>query len=97
MLIKHTSWFVAQYGSLSMWSCQGLEYSHKAAKSAYQRYAQHSGGKTKTKKNPILQTYEHWYQIIQDRFRKQKIQDTVDDQDLELEAQIEARREMSLA
>jgi hypothetical protein len=47
VIVRRTPWFVEEYGSLCVWSCQGMEHSHHAAKSAYQRHTQHSGGKTR--------------------------------------------------
>lgn len=70
VFVKHASWFVNKYGSLSVWSCQGMEYSHYAAKSAYNKHTQHGGGRSK--KSPLVQTYQHWYRIIQHRFREIK-------------------------
>lgn len=97
MLVKHTPWFVAQYGSLSVWSCQGMEYSHHAAKTAYQKHTQHSGGKSR--KSPILQTYEHWYRIIQHRFRNIKLQENDESRShpYDIDVQIQTRRERLLA
>ena len=51
-----------------MWSCQGMENSHHAAKAAYQRHTQHAGGRQQTK-SPLHQTFEHWYRIIAHRLR----------------------------
>jgi hypothetical protein len=62
ILVKHAPWFVGEYGSLSVWSCQGMEKSHYAAKAAYQAYTQHGGTRNKT--SAILQLYEHWYRNI---------------------------------
>lgn len=97
--VKHAPWFVDSYGSLSVWSYQRMEYSHYAAKSAYQRHTQHNGGKSK--KSPLLQTYQHWYRIIQHRFQEQvekssERENHEGEQWLTMEAQIEKRREASL-
>jgi len=98
VIIKHAPWFVEEYGSLSVWSCQGMENSHHAAKSAYQRHTQHSGGRNR--KSALLQTYEHWYRIIQHRFRSLEFhtdaQESTDDTE-DIEASIQARRERYLA
>lgn len=69
-MVQHAPYFVGRYGSLAIWSCQGLENSHHAAKDAYQRHTQHSCGKSR--KSPLLQTYQHWYRIIAHRFRNKE-------------------------
>jgi len=79
---------------------QGMEYFHYAAKAAYQRHTQHEGGKSK--KSPLLQTYQHWYRIIHHRFREQteldaESQSHESDEWLTAEAKIEKRRTTSLA
>jgi len=50
-----------------------MEYSHYAAKAAYQRHTQHSSGRAK--KSPLVQTYQHWYRIIHHRFWDQEKHD----------------------
>lgn len=79
---------------------QGMEHSHYAAKAAYQRHTQHGGGRSI--KSPLLQTYQHWYRIIQHRFREQaeydaEIQSHETEEWLTVQAKIEKRREASLA
>lgn len=90
VFVKHAAWFVSEYGSLSVWSCQGMEYSHYAAKSAYQRHTQHEGGKSK--KSPLIQTYQHWYRIIQHRFRETEKQTRLDNEALHAETNIDEVR-----
>ena len=92
VMVRHAPYFVGRYGSLAIWSCQGLENSHHAAKNAYQRHTQHSGGKSR--KSPLLQTYQHWYRIIAHRFRNKEnvIASTDIDSQLQGEAAIAARR-----
>jgi hypothetical protein len=63
VLVKHCIWFIENYGSLAVWSCQGMEKMHYAAKSAFQRHTQHGGGTGRV--SPIVQTYEWWYKGIQ--------------------------------
>lgn len=48
-----------------------MEYSHYVAKIADQRHTQHGG--RRTNKSPLVQTYQHWYRIIQNRFDEQTI------------------------
>jgi len=75
-----------------------MENSHHAAKAAYQRHTQHSRGKNR--KSALLQTYEHWYRIIQYRFRNLEFQtndsEPTDDTP-DMEVAIQARRERYLA
>ena len=65
VLVKHSSWFVSKYDSLAIWSIQGMEKSHYAAKTAYHKHIQHSGGKNRS--SAIIQTYEWWFRVIQHR------------------------------
>lgn len=72
-----------------------MEASHHAAKAAYHRHTQHAGGKYK--KSPLLQTFEHWYKIIQHRFRnKDDLEHINETPDLTNEAAVQARRERSV-
>lgn len=57
-----------RYGSLSVWSCQGIEKSHHAAKAANQAHTQHGGTAART--SVIVQQYEHWYRNIQHRYTR---------------------------
>jgi len=76
-----------------------MEYSHYAAKATYQRHTQHSGGRSK--KSPLVLTYNHWYKIIQYRFRDQEKLDREasfgDIEGLVAEVQILKRREASIS
>lgn len=47
-----------------------MEKSHASAKSAYQRHTQHGG--TKQRISPIVQTFQHWYRIVQHRENEQQ-------------------------
>lgn len=94
-IIRHAPFFVERYGSLAVWSCQGMENSHHAAKSAYHRHTQHRGGKTK--KSPLVQTFQHWYRIISHRFRnKEVVVDECQFDVLSTEEAVAARRAASL-
>jgi hypothetical protein len=68
VLVKHAPWFVNKYGSLSVWSCQGMEKSHHAAKAANQAHTQHGGSKARP--SAIVQQYQHWYRNIQHRYAR---------------------------
>lgn len=48
-----------------------MENSHHAAKAAYHRHTQHLGGISR--KSALHQTFEHWYRIIQHRFRNKEL------------------------
>jgi hypothetical protein len=72
ILVRHAPFFVEKYGSLAVWSCQGMEDSHHAAKIAYQRHMQHSGGRKK--KSLLVQLFQHWYRIVAHRFRNKEAQ-----------------------
>jgi hypothetical protein len=74
-----------------------MEYSHYAAKAAYQRHTQHGGGKSK--KSLLIQTFQHWYRIIQHRFvEEEKKSQNLPDTDvlLEKEALIQKHRLASI-
>lgn len=66
VLVKHGPWFIEQYGSLSVWNCQGMEKSHHAAKASSQYHGQHGGTVART--SVIVQQYEFWYRNIQHRY-----------------------------
>lgn len=70
VLVKHGPWFVENYGSLSVWSCQGMEKSHHAAKAATQGHTQHGGTAART--SVIVQQYEWWYRCIQHRYTRKE-------------------------
>ena len=72
-----------------------MEKSHHAAKAAYHRHTQHSGGQKI--RSPLLQVFEHWYEIIQHRFRNQNLQDTNEfDHVTDVDVVLQARRERSI-
>ena len=66
--MKHGPWFIENYGSLSVWNCQGMEKSHHAAKASSQYHGQHGGTKNRT--SIIVQQYEFWYRNIQHRYER---------------------------
>lgn len=65
ILHVHGPYFARQYGSLGIWSTQGMERSHWQARCAYQRSTQHGGGVNKS--NPMKQLCQWWYRRIQVR------------------------------
>ena len=70
VLIRHGPWFIEKYGSLSIWSCQGMEKSHHAAKAATQAHTQHGGTGNRT--SVIVQQYQWWYRCIQHRHARKE-------------------------
>lgn len=70
VLVKHGPWFVEIYGNLSVWSCQGMEKSHHAAKAATQGHTQHGGTAART--SVIVQQYQWWYRCIQHRYTRKE-------------------------
>ena len=43
VLVKHSNWFIMTYGSLLVWSTQGMEKNHYAAKKSFVKHSQHNG------------------------------------------------------
>ena len=41
---NHTLWFAKKYGSLSIWSTQGMEKAHYQARTSYFKHTRHGGG-----------------------------------------------------
>jgi len=72
-----------------------MEKSHHAAKAAYHRHTQHAGGKFR--KSPLLHVYEHWYRIIQHRFKNKSLHNSEEFLDLSGDATIQARHEQSIS
>lgn len=62
ILYNHTPWFIKEYGSLSIWSTQGMEKSHYVARSRYFRHTRHGGGKNKA--NSLLEVFQWFYRQI---------------------------------
>ena len=65
VLIKHSTWFVNEYGSLALWSTQGMEKSHYQCKTSFSKHTQHGGGVNGH--SAIIQAFEWWYRLIQHR------------------------------
>ncbi len=86
MFVKHLVWFVIEYGSLSVWSFQEMEYNQYATKYAYQQHMQNGG--EKSKKNPLVQIYQHRYQIIQHQFKEMEKKTRLDNEALNAENNI---------
>jgi hypothetical protein len=43
-LFAHGPWFAEKYGSLAIWGTQGMEKSHKLARTIYHRYTHRKEG-----------------------------------------------------
>ena len=70
VIVKHSSWFMMKYESLLVWSIQGMEKSHYEAKMTYTKHMQHFG--TLKYHLPIVQTFQWWYKVIQEREHKRE-------------------------
>ena len=44
ILFAHAPWLIEKYGSLNMWSAQGMEKSHYATRCAYFKSTHHGSG-----------------------------------------------------
>lgn len=44
IICNHTPWFAKEYGSLSIWSTQGMEKTHYQARTGYFSHTRHGGG-----------------------------------------------------
>ena len=44
----HDGWFMNNYGSLEMWSTQGMEKSHYRARGVFFKHTPHGGGKIRS-------------------------------------------------
>ena len=52
-----------------------MENLYHATTAAYHRHTQHSGGISK--RNALHRAFEHWYRIIQHRFRNKEFKESV--------------------
>lgn len=65
-----TSTDLSPFGAAKEWKI----CTYHAATAAYHRHTQRSGGISK--KNALHHTFEHWYRIIQHRFRNKEFQES---------------------
>lgn len=65
ILRHHATFFARTFGSLSIWSSQGMEKSHWQARAAFHKSTQHGG--TSTKNSYILQLFQWFYRRVQIR------------------------------
>ena len=69
-LFAHGPWFAAKYGSLGIWGTQGMEKSHKLARTMYHRCTQKGGSSNQS--NVLLQMGQAFYRRKMDGFAKKK-------------------------
>ena len=74
ILYNHTPWFIREYGSLSIWSTQGMEKSHYLARSRYFRHTRHCGGKEKA--NSLLEVFQWFYRQVLHQSSTKKAKET---------------------
>lgn len=48
ILFAHGGWFMNKYGSLEMWSTQGMEKSHYRARGVFFKHTRHGGGRIRS-------------------------------------------------
>ena len=48
ILFAHGAWFMNKYGSLEMWSTQGMEKSHYQARGVFFKHTHHGGGRIRS-------------------------------------------------
>ena len=69
-LFAHEPWFAGKYGSLAIWGTQGMEKSHKLARTIYHRCTQKGGGSNYS--DFVLQMGQEFYRCKMDVFKKKK-------------------------
>ena len=62
ILYAHAGYFLDEYGSLALWSTQGMERSHYQAKGSYFKNTQHGGGGKKS--NALHEMFNWFYQTL---------------------------------
>ena len=74
ILYAHAPYFKDEYGSLALWSTQGMEHSHYQAKAVYFKNTRHGGGSTKSNaQNVQLVLQELGWQGHQSCLQQRKI------------------------
>lgn len=70
IIYNHLPWFTKKYGSLSIWSTQGMEKSHYQARGAFFRHTRHGGGRIRA--NSLKEVFEWFYRrkILQLNMKK---------------------------
>ena len=62
ILYAHAPYFLDEYGSLALWSTQGMERSHYQAKAVYFKNTRHGGGSTKS--NALHEMFNWFYRSL---------------------------------
>ena len=62
ILYAHAGYFLDKYGSLALWSTQGMERSHYQAKGAYFKNTRHGGGLMKS--NALHEMFNWFYRNL---------------------------------
>lgn len=62
ILYAHGPFFLDRYGSLGLWSNQGMERSHYQAKAAYFKSTRHGGGTRRS--NALHEMFNWFYQVL---------------------------------
>lgn len=71
-----------QYGSLSIWSTQGMEKSHYQARTRYFRHTRHGGGANKA--NSLLEVFQWFYRQVWHRSKAQEKKKLFENSDIAL-------------
>lgn len=70
ILYTHAVYFLDKYGSLALWSTQGMERSHYQARCSYFKNTQHGGGVVKS--NALHEMFNWFYRTLGGRKRSKK-------------------------
>ena len=68
ILYAHAAYFLDEYGSLGLWSTQGMERSHYQAKVVYFKNTRHGGGVTKS--NALHEMFNWFYKTLGGKSRQ---------------------------
>ena len=71
ILYAHAGYFLDKYGSLALWSTQGMERSHYQAKGAYFKNTRHGGGLMKS--NALHEMFNWFYKNLGGRKRQRSL------------------------
>jgi len=68
ILYAHAPYFLNRYGSLALWSNQGMERSHYQAKAAYFKSTRHGGGTRRS--NALHEMFNWFYRLLGGKGRR---------------------------
>lgn len=74
ILYAHGPFFLDQYGSMALWSTQGMERSHYQARSIYFKNTRHGGGTIKS--NALHEMFNWFYRSLSGRKRQKPRKET---------------------